>query len=151
MAAADLAFKFDAPAFDAFVRLAAGKASPREPWGEAMERLRGASAEGVLAGGCLSVLTSMLSTPYEADFRGALLFLEDVNEPAYRLDRMLTQWVQSGRWSKISGIMVGKIAPARGETPEDIRRLFIDLGVIDDSSYISDEDMMKLVAKMNEI
>jgi len=128
MAAADLALRFDASALDAFARLAAGKVSPREPWGDAMERLRGASAQGVLTGGCLSVLTSMLSTPYEPDFRGALLFLEDVNEPAYRLDRMLTQWIQSGRWSKISGIMVGRIAPVRGETLEDIHRLFLEAG-----------------------
>ena len=128
MAATDLALKIDASALDAFVRLAAGKVSPDEPWGDAMERLRGAGAEGVLAGGCLSVLTSMLSTPYEPDFRGTLLFLEDVNEPAYRIDRMLTQWVQSGRWSNISGIMVGNIAPVRGETQEDIHRLFLDVG-----------------------
>ena len=128
MVAADLAHRFDASALDAFARLAAGKVSSREPWGDAMERLRGASAEGILAGGCLSVLTSMLSTPYEPDFRGSLLFLEDVNEPAYRLDRMLTQWLQSGRWSKISGIMVGKIAPVRGEKREEIHRLFLEAG-----------------------
>ena len=128
MAAADLALRFDEAALDAFIRLCAGNVSPREQWGETMERLCGGGAEGVLAGGCLSVLTGLLSTPFEPDFRGALLFLEDVNEPAYRLDRMLTQWMQSGRWSKICGIMVGKIAPVRGETPEDIRRLFFEAG-----------------------
>ena len=116
MAAADLALRFDAAALDAFARLAAGKVSPREPWGEPMERVRGGGARGMLTGGCLSVLTGMLSTPYCPDFRGALLFLEDVEEPAYKLDRMLTQWVQSGRWSKIAGILVGKIAPVKGET-----------------------------------
>ena len=128
MTAADLATRFDAEALDAFARLAAGDVSPREPWGEPMERLRGGAAEGTLTGGCLSVLTALLSTPYEPDFRGALLFLEDVQEPAYRLDRMMTQWVQSGKWSKISGILVGKIAPARGETPDDLRRVFLDAG-----------------------
>jgi muramoyltetrapeptide carboxypeptidase len=128
MAAADLALRFDAAALDAFARLAAGEVSPREPWGEPMERLRGGSAEGVLSGGCLSVLTALLSTPFSPDFRGALLFLEDVEEPAYKLDRMLTQWIQSGRWSKVAGILVGKIAPVRGETPDDIRRLFLDAG-----------------------
>ena len=69
-----------------------------------------------------------LGTPYEPDFRGALLFLEDVMEPAYRIDRMLTQWVQSGRLSKIAGILVGTMAPARGESEEGIRRLFHDVG-----------------------
>jgi muramoyltetrapeptide carboxypeptidase len=138
MTAADLATRFDAAALDAFARLAAGTVSPREPWGEPMERLRaggaggggarGGAAEGILAGGCLSVLTALLGTPFSPDFRGALLFLEDVQEPAYRLDRMLTQWVQSGRWSGISGILVGRIAPARGETADDLRRVFLDAG-----------------------
>ncbi|GAB4245964.1 MAG: LD-carboxypeptidase [Deltaproteobacteria bacterium] len=128
MAAADLALRFDPSALDAFARLASGKVSPREPWGDPAERLRGGAAEGVLAGGCLSVLTSLLGTPYEPDFRGALLFLEDVGEPAYRLDRMLTQWIQSGRLSKIAGILAGKVAPARGESQEDVRRVFHDAG-----------------------
>jgi len=128
MAAADLALRFDPGALDAFVRLAAGEVSPREPWGEPTERIRGGAAEGVLAGGCLSVLSGLLGTPYEPDFRGALLFLEDVGEPAYRIDRMLTQWVQSGRLSKVAGILVGKMTPARGEPEDGIRRLFREVG-----------------------
>ena len=56
---------------------------------------------------------------------------EDVDkpsEPAYRLDRMLTQWVQSGRLDKIAGILVGRMSPARGESEEGIVRVFHDLG-----------------------
>ena len=128
MAAADLALRFDPGALDAFARLAAGEVSPREPWGEPMERIRGGAAEGVLAGGCLSVLTALLGTPYEPDFRGALLFLEDVKENAYRLDRMLTQWIQSGRLSRIAGIVAGRIAPVGGETGDDVRKAFADAG-----------------------
>ena len=44
-----------------------------------------------------------------------------------------------------------RIAAKTQQPVEDIRRLFIDLRVIDESSYVSDEDMMRLVAKMNEI
>jgi muramoyltetrapeptide carboxypeptidase len=128
MAAADLALRFDPEALDAFARLAAGAVSAREPWGESTEWVRRGAAEGVLAGGCLSVITGLLGTPYEPDFRGAILFLEDVGEPAYRIDRMLTQWVQSGRLSKIAGILVGKMAPARGESEDGIRCLFHDVG-----------------------
>ena len=128
MAAADLASRFDPGALDAFARLAAGEVSPREPWGEPTERIRGGAAEGVLAGGCLSVITALLGTPYEPDFRGVLLFLEDVGEPAYRIDRMLTQWIQSGRLSKVAGIVVGTTAPARGESIDEIRRVFHDAG-----------------------
>lgn len=128
MAAADLAGRFDPSAFDAFIRLAGGEASPREPWGEPCDRLRAGAAEGILSGGCLSVITSLLGTPYEPDFRGALLFLEDVREPAYRLDRMLTQWIQSGKLAGIEGILAGRIAPVRGETEEDLRRIFAAAG-----------------------
>ncbi|HZL97938.1 MAG TPA: LD-carboxypeptidase [Terriglobales bacterium] len=128
MAAADLAVRFDPEALDAFARLAAGEVSPREPWGAPTERIRGGAAEGLLAGGSLSVITGLLGTPYEPDFGGVLLFLEDVGEPAYRLDRMLTQWIQSGRLSKIAGILVGKMAPVRGESEEGIRRVFHDAG-----------------------
>ncbi|HEU5361006.1 MAG TPA: LD-carboxypeptidase [Candidatus Deferrimicrobiaceae bacterium] len=128
MAAADLAMRPDPGAVDAFVRLAGGRVDPREPWGEPCERLRGGAAEGVLTGGCLSVLTAMLGTPHEPDFRGALLFLEDVREPSYRIDRMLTQWIQSGRLRKIAGIVAGRIAPVKSEGEEDVRRAFAEAG-----------------------
>ena len=128
MAAADLSRRPDGEAFDAFVRLVGGNVSPREPWGLPCERLRGGPAEGILTGGCLSVLTSLLGTPYEPDFRGAILFLEDVSEPAYRIDRMLTQWVQSGRLRKIAGIVAARIAPVRGEEEEEIRRSLFSAG-----------------------
>ena len=128
MAAADLAGRPDGHALDAFVRLVGGNVTPREPWGLSCERLRGGAAEGVLAGGCLSVLTALLGTPYEPDFRGSLLFLEDVREPSYRIDRMLTQWVQSGRLRKIAGIVAARIAPVRNGEEEEIRRAFASAG-----------------------
>lgn len=128
MVAADLARNPDRGSLDAFLRLAGGRVTPGEPWGMPCERVRGGSVEGVLAGGCLSVLTALLGTPYEPDFRGALLFLEDVREPAYRIDRMLTQWIQSGRLRKIAGIMAARITPVRNETEEEIRRVFAAAG-----------------------
>jgi muramoyltetrapeptide carboxypeptidase len=74
------------------------------------------------------VLTALLGTPFEPDFRGALLFLEDVREPSYRIDRMLTQWVQSGRLRKVAGIVAGKITPMKNEGEEEIRRVFAATG-----------------------
>jgi muramoyltetrapeptide carboxypeptidase len=128
MAAADLARTPDPSALDAFTRLAAGTVSPKEPWGIPCDRLRGGAAEGRLAGGCLSVLTALIGTPFEPDFRGALLFLEDVSEPCYRIDRLLTQWIQSGRLKRIAGILAGKMAPVGGDTEEDIRSAFAEAG-----------------------
>ncbi len=128
MTAADLAVRFDAEAFDAFARLAAGDVGAGEAWGSPCARVRAGAAEGILAGGCLSVLTALLGTPWEPDFRGALLFLEDVSEPAYRIDRLLTQWILSGRLARVRGIVIGKTEPVRGETEEDLCRVMADAG-----------------------
>ena len=48
------------------------------------------TATGRFVGGCLSVLVTTIGTPYEIDTRGGVLFLEDIGEPPYRIDRMLT-------------------------------------------------------------
>jgi muramoyltetrapeptide carboxypeptidase len=127
-ATADLSVQSDRGARDAFVRLVGGQVTAREPWGPPCERLRGGAVEGVLTGGCLSVLTSLLGTPYEPDLRGVLLFLEDVNEPCYRIDRMLTQWIQSGRLRKVTGIVAGRVTPVKNEGEEDVRRVFASAG-----------------------
>ncbi len=127
-ATADMASRHDRNALEAFIRLVGGHVTPREPWGPPCEKLRGGAAEGILAGGCLSVLTALLGTPYEPDFRGALLFLEDVREPAYRIDRMLTQWVQSGRLRRIAGIVAAKIAAVNDGEEEPIRKAFASAG-----------------------
>lgn len=128
MAAADLASRPDPAALDAFCRLAAGEVSPSEPWGLPCERVRGGAAEGKLAGGCLSIVTALLGTAYEPDLSGALLFLEDVAEPCYRLDRMLVQLIQAGRLARIAGIVVGKMSPAGSETEDDLVRVFAAAG-----------------------
>ena len=52
--------------------------------------LRGGTAQGPLLGGNLAVLTSLAGTPFMPDLGGAILFLEDVNEYVYRVDRMLS-------------------------------------------------------------
>jgi muramoyltetrapeptide carboxypeptidase len=67
------------------------------------------AVEGPLLGGCLSLLTSVLGTPFEPDLRGALLFLEDVAEPLYRLDRMLTHLRLSGSLRAIHAMIFGHL------------------------------------------
>lgn len=64
-------------------------------------------ARGRLIGGNLSVLTALLGTPYLPDFAGAILFLEDVNEAPYRIDRMLTQLALAGVLRAVRGVVWG--------------------------------------------
>ena len=64
-------------------------------------------ARGRLLGGNLSVLTALLGTPYLPDFTGAILFLEDVNEAPYRIDRMLTQLALAGVLRAVRGVVWG--------------------------------------------
>jgi len=65
------------------------------------------TARGPLAGGNLSILTALLATPFEPPLEGRVLFLEDTGEPLYRIDRMLTTLLQSGRLNRVVGVMVG--------------------------------------------
>ncbi|MBS4218744.1 LD-carboxypeptidase [Bacillus sp. FJAT-49711] len=64
-------------------------------------------AKGILVGGNLSVSVSTLGTPYEIDTKGKILFLEDIGEEPYRIDRMLTQLALAGKISDAAGIVLG--------------------------------------------
>ncbi len=65
-------------------------------------------AEGELTGGCLSIVVASLGTPYEIDTSKKILFLEDLGEPPYRIDRMFTQLRLAGKLDHVSGLLLGK-------------------------------------------
>lgn len=69
--------------------------------------LRGGVARGPLVGGNLAVLTSLAGTPYLPSLDGAILFLEDVNEYIYRIDRMLSTLQLSGALARVAGVVLG--------------------------------------------
>ena len=71
-------------------------------------KLTGGKAQGRLLGGNLTVLTALAGTQYLPSFEGAILFLEDVDEAEYRIDRMLTQLGQAGVLSKLAGVVFGQ-------------------------------------------
>lgn len=71
--------------------------------------LRKGEAQGELIGGCLSSLMTTLGTPHEVDLRGAILFLEDVDEPPYKIDRMLTHLKAAGKLMGVKGIIFGQM------------------------------------------
>lgn len=63
---------------------------------------------GTLVGGNLSLITSTIGTPYEIDTRDNILFLEDVDEEPYKIDRMLTQLLLSEKLQNCSGFILGQ-------------------------------------------
>ena len=70
---------------------------------------RGGRAAGPALGGNLTLVTSLLGTPWEPDFDGCVLFLEEVGEPLYRLDRMLTHLRGSGRLRNVKALIGGSL------------------------------------------
>lgn len=64
-------------------------------------------ATGVLIGGNLSLVTASLGTPFEIDTKNKILFLEDIDEHAGRIDRMLTQLKLAGKFDEVEGILLG--------------------------------------------
>ena len=71
--------------------------------------VRPGRARGHVVGGNLTVLCSLLGTPYEPDWDGAVLFLEEVNEPIYRLDRLLTHLRTAGRLTNVRAVVGGSL------------------------------------------
>lgn len=66
-------------------------------------------ATGLLAGGNLSLVASLMGTPYELDTRGRVLLLEDVGEEPYRVDRMLRQLALGGKLAHAAGVVLGEM------------------------------------------
>ena len=99
--------------------------------------LRGGRARGPLLGGNLAVLTSLAGTPYMPALDGAILFLEDVNEYIYRVDRMLSTLALSGALARVAGVVLGGFTdckPSEGSfgtltLDEVLRDYFFHLGV----------------------
>lgn len=77
------------------------------PAGENIVKLRGGRAKGKIIGGNLSLVTSTLGTPFEIDTKGKILFLEEIGEEPYRVDRMLTQLALAGKLEDAVGFVLG--------------------------------------------
>lgn len=77
-------------------------------------------ARGPLLGGNLAVLTSLIGTPYLPDLGGSVLFLEDIGERPYRVDRMLTTWAQAGVLRRLAAIALGAFSDC-GPGPDGVR------------------------------
>lgn len=91
-----------------------------------LEVVAGGVARGPLLGGNLAVLCSLVGTPYAPPLDGAVLFVEDVGERPYRVDRMLTQLEHAGFFDRAAGLALGAFSdcmPGKdGVTVEDVLR-----------------------------
>lgn len=83
-----------------------------------LKTLTAGKAEGELVGGNLTVMVSMIGTPYEPDWQDKILFLEETNEEPYRIDRMFWQMKQAGIFEKINGLVFGSFNKCEPEEPE---------------------------------
>ena len=93
------------------------------------------AAEGILYGGCLSILVASLGTPYEIRTEGTILFLEDVAAKPYQIDRMLMQLKLAGKLAAVGGIIFGEMracvqtANQGYKLEEVVLRIVGDLGI----------------------
>ena len=92
-------------------------------------------AEGVLYGGCLSILVAALGTPYDIRTAGTIIFLEDVAAKPYQIDRMLMQLKLAGKLQDVRGIVFGEMIDCRQSSGQDytleevVLRVVGDLGI----------------------
>lgn len=84
------------------------------------ETVAGGRAEGRLVGGNLALVAATVGTPYAARAEGAILFLEDVGEAAYRVDRMLSQLLLSGVLEGVAGVALGAFSECPDEGAEGL-------------------------------
>ncbi|GAB4247169.1 MAG: LD-carboxypeptidase [Acidobacteriota bacterium] len=94
-----------------------------------VQTIRPGKATGRLLGGNLTVLAALMGSPYVPDWEGAVLFLEDVSENIYRIDRSLTQLKLAGVLDKINGFVFGKCTecgPGEGYGSLTLEQVFDD-------------------------
>jgi muramoyltetrapeptide carboxypeptidase len=98
-----------------------------------MTALATGTAEGKLYGGCLSLLVASLGTPYEIQTADTILFLEDLGEWPYRIDRMLMHLKYAGKLEKVRGIVFGEM---------------LDCAAPPDSTYTLQEAIKRVLADL---
>lgn len=102
----------------------------RNPEDKPLGTLVPGRARGELVGGNLSLLASGLGTPWEIDTRGKILFLEDVDEAPYRVDRMLNQLKLAGKFDDCTGIVLGtwtRCVASEGKPSLELGEVFRDI------------------------
>ena len=98
------------------------------PDGASLRGVRDGVVTGTLLGGNLAVLTRLIGTPYLPSLEGAILFIEDVGEAAYRIDGMLAHLKLAGIWNSLGGLVIGEFtgSGSSDRTSAEIESVFDD-------------------------
>ncbi len=107
-----------------FVRALSG--APLDITAEQGECLIPGKAIGMLTGGNLATLSHMIGTPFQPDFSESILFIEDVGEPAYKIDRFLVQMKMAGMFDAVCGVVTGVFEKCENDDyiPEILMEIF---------------------------
>lgn len=127
MAAADLARGLTRDEEESLLGALAGRYPAEQPFARWLREPTDGEVRGTLLGGCLSLLVATLGTPFAPDLEAGIVFWEDVGEPPYRIDRMLTHLGLSGNLANIAGMIVG--SPGESQGPD---------GSVDWSTIVAD-------------
>ena len=96
------------------------------------EALRRGQTEGILYGGCLSMLAASLGTPYEIQLEDTILFIEDVNTKPFQIERMLMQLRLAGKLDRVNGFIFGPMLGCVQPGGQDYTLQEVILRTIDD-------------------
>jgi muramoyltetrapeptide carboxypeptidase len=95
--------------------------------GAPVKVLNPGSAAGVLKGGNLITISALINTPWDVEINDAVLFLEDIDEKLHKVDRCLTQWIISGKFKGIKGLVLGDFGDVKSRQVYDILDSQMDL------------------------
>ena len=116
----NIANSFDDVTKESFMEVVTGKAEHLlNPPGERIETLKSGKASGQIIGGTLSLVVASLGAKYEVEANNKLLFLEEINEYTYKIDRMLNQLKMAGKFDDCSGVILGDFKNCNKEKVED--------------------------------
>lgn len=132
MATSDMIGSFSEFSKDSFLK-ATMKGEPigkiLNPEGEEISIIKGGVAEGPIIGGNLSLIVDTIGTPYEINVKGKILFIEEIGEDPYKIDRMINQLRLSGKLKEAEGIILGDFNNCDiGKHPESLslKQIFKD-------------------------
>lgn len=105
-----------------FFRLLSGESIEMKFKG--VSTIRSGIAEGFLTGGCLTLICTTIGTSYEIDTENKILFIEDINEAPFRIDRMLSYLKSIGKFDHVRGLVFGQMPQC---SPEALPEIILDI------------------------